>query len=1205
MVWGGTPSALKASTYVAGTTTESGASGWSIGNVGRYGANWATTSSPLVFTLRGQEIATAVPGITTTQSASTVVVEGESSSRSTFTVVLDSQPASPVTVTVTAPAELALDGPDSASAFTASEALSFTTSNWNTAQTVTVRAVDDTVDRPGRSRVEVSYTTSSTDTSYNALTGTAAALRFVDDDPTSVTLAAIDSVLAEGESTTLTITLGRDLEAGESVQVPITLDGTGITTDDYRLRLAFEAGLNTGVSLLTSFPYSQAEPEVHFQGGDATEQTATLFFAAIDDGADERTETLSIGFDTILSNLDRIDRGTEGPEGTTAAGAPISVRIQSIDLAPTLTVSGVPGWITDRSPWTVIFSFSEPVTGFDAADVTVSGGAKGTFTAESGASVYTLVVTPDDGADVVVTVPADAATDGGLNTGPAAELQARAVWVEAENVPVTPLRSESTGPHGVDLSGHRVLVRVQVGTASYTMRLRSAPEPGETVTVTPRSGDTSVVTVSGPVSFTDENWNLPQRVVVTGVSGGWTLVHHAITVGGANYPPTLAVDSLVAGVVQPRRNPGDPNYFPEVTLPEGDPSLMSTFEVWMPRAPTSDVTVTFTAPEGLEIDGPSPGRSFSDTTTAIFTPGNWSAPQTLTLRTTDDEEDSPSRRAVDVRYEVASQDHNFDRQRGIASTFRLADDDPTVVTLAGDTGDLEEGKDTTFTLLLSRALVAGETLPVPLTFGGAATPGLDFKVRCPYPRPKGVTCDGLDTPSPTVTFTGPSAASVTLTLKTLNDGMFEDEGETVEIGLGALDAQSGTGLDGGARGEVTLGTFFIIDPTLTISGLTRPITDRWPRMVIFTFSEKVKEFDANEDVIVDGGTTEGRQVEMAPVAGGPHFDGRIYRLFVTPDGDKDLTVTVRANSVKTVAHRHLVPDRSVAKTVYWDPCGETSADLVSMVQRYYRENRDRENRDYGENWRRVLIAFGVPEPGPAAAPYTAAEARESEKIWEGWRPVRKELERLEACNGDDPPAAQQDSPALPEMTISGNGPVTEGAGAVFTVRRTGDASAALTVLLSVSEDEIDGQDFVAADDEGDRQVIIEAGQTEVTYTVPTTDDGTDEPDGTVTVTLTPGTGYTVPTARDSADTPEGTGDTMGTASVSVMDNDGTPNSTFVPDAQLVADIRQWRAETQHGQAHIDRWTRVLIALGVETGTLAPMSSTEAQTYAAPGGANYL
>ena len=96
---------------------------------------------------------------------------------------------------------------------------------------------------------------------------------------------------------------------------------------------------------------------------------------------------------------------------------------------------------------------------------------------------------------------------------------------------------------------------------------------------------------------------------------------------------------------------------------------------------------------------------------------------------------------------------------------------------------------------------------------------------------------------------------------------------------------------------------------------------------------------------------------------------------------------------------------------------------------------------------------------------------------------------LAITDDDDAPSA------LPVVTVSGDGPVTEGAGAVFTVSRTGDAAVALTVLLTVSEDETEGRDFVAADDEGNKQVVIRAGSATAAFTAPTTGDATDEPDG--------------------------------------------------------------------------------------------------------------
>ena len=78
--------------------------------------------------------------------------------------------------------------------------------------------------------------------------------------------------------------------------------------------------------------------------------------------------------------------------------------------------------------------------------------------------------------------------------------------------------------------------------------------------------------------------------------------------------------------------------------------------------------------------------------------------------------------------------------------------------------------------------------------------------------------------------------------------------------------------------------------------------------------------------------------------------------------------------------------------------------LVETVRDYWQSNLNKPNK--GENWRRVLIAFGV-EPDDGAGPFTVAEALEGEKIWSGWRPVREELERL-AGGEREPIAAERD-----------------------------------------------------------------------------------------------------------------------------------------------------------------------------------------------------
>ena len=108
--------------------------------------------------------------------------------------------------------------------------------------------------------------------------------------------------------------------------------------------------------------------------------------------------------------------------------------------APTLAITGVPEAINATDAFTATFTFSEDVTGFVTGDVTVTGGSKGAF-AGSGKS-YTLLVTPTGSQDVVVTVAADAATDG-ANLGPAQAVAATARW--DTTAPAAPTFSPENG----------------------------------------------------------------------------------------------------------------------------------------------------------------------------------------------------------------------------------------------------------------------------------------------------------------------------------------------------------------------------------------------------------------------------------------------------------------------------------------------------------------------------------------------------------------------------------------------------------------------------------------------------------------------------------------------------------------------------------------------------------------------------------------
>ena len=113
--------------------------------------------------------------------------------------------------------------------------------------------------------------------------------------------------------------------------------------------------------------------------------------------------TVALGFASGRNIRDRAGNALS------TAGTPVpDDRTFLIDnAAPTVTVSGVP--IRTTGAFTVTVAFSEPMTGFDASDVSVSGGTKGAFVETLADRTWTLAITPS--ADYSVSVGAGAAAD--------------------------------------------------------------------------------------------------------------------------------------------------------------------------------------------------------------------------------------------------------------------------------------------------------------------------------------------------------------------------------------------------------------------------------------------------------------------------------------------------------------------------------------------------------------------------------------------------------------------------------------------------------------------------------------------------------------------------------------------------------------------------------------------------------------------------
>ena len=184
-----------------------------------------------------------------------------------------------------------------------------------------------------------------------------------------------------------------------------------------------------------------------------------------------------------------------------------------------------------------------------------------------------------------------------------------------------------------------------------------------------------------------------------------------------------------------------------------------------------------------------------------------------------------------------------------------------------------------------------------------------------------------------------------------------------------------------------------------------------------------------------------------------------------------------------------------------DPWGGARADLLEMFTRSYRTMQ-------------------------GADTYTTADikarADKQEPNWQGigpnplWQKIYAELDRLETCRAAPPP------PPDPEVSVTAGPGVTEGGSASFTVTADPAPAAPLAVSVTVAQT----GDYAAAGTMGTKTVTIPTSGSRA-FTVATVNDGADEADGSVAVTVNAGSGYTVSSSQASA-------------SVAVSDDDDPP-----------------------------------------------------------------
>ncbi len=560
-------------------------------------------------------------GVTVAPEALSVTENGSA----TYAVALDSEPTDEVTVTVSVPAnsELSVDKPS----------LTFTTGNWNTAQTMTVSADDDD-DAVADDVVTIGHSASGGD--YNNESASVEVTIVEDDTPT---LSIADRRAAESDGTIgFSVTLS--IESSEQVTVDyVTSNGTG-------------AGAATAGE-----DYTARSATLHFPANSTTPQTISI--PITDDSVDEEEETFTV----TLSNASNAALAG-GQETLEAAGTiedddatPTAVRL-SVDPEKMSEGAGA----TDVAVTATLEGDSRLPGDTDVA-VTVSDGTAGSADYTATEAMVRIPAGEQSGTGTVRLTPVDDTLDEDDETvvvnGSAGTLTVSSATLTIEDDDATP---------GLSI-GEDVSV-AEGGTATFTVTLGAAI--GREVTVdwatsdgTATAGEDYAAVTDGRITFSPGG-ALSQTIGVT-VSDD--------QVDEANETFTVALSNAVNAQVETGKESAtgtieDDDERGVTVAPEAlsvTENSSATYTVALDSEPTAEVTVGVAVPPNSELS--------VDKTTLRFTADNWNTAQQIEVSAADDD-DAVADAAATVGHSASGGDYNG--QTAEVEVTIVEDDTPTL-----------------------------------------------------------------------------------------------------------------------------------------------------------------------------------------------------------------------------------------------------------------------------------------------------------------------------------------------------------------------------------------------------------------------------------------------------------------------------------------------------------------------------------------------
>ncbi len=1052
----------------------------------------------------------------------------------------------------------------------------------------------------------------------------AATVLIIDDEPIQVTLDASRKIILEGgEDSIITLTLNRPLQTGEALTVPVTVTGDADQGTDYTLTETAAAGVTyTGVGT--------ANATVSFAPSTAT--TATLTLNAPDDStieADIEAVTVTIG-DLSFTKTD-----TRNPDPVTQ-GSPVNLylfdpsnHVQWITLTPQGIDEHQDFYIGEENAGTLQVSLDSAPTAQVTAQVTISTGSSHA-TISGGPLTFSPTDYTDEAISILGTPDSDtneldtviirftlSSTDERYN----GKTYDKTVQIVDNDTPIT---IRLTGPPSVNItegnqiyriyftSSRRIPFRIPTQTLSLGFTItagnfiiipqNSDPEPadhdiewkveqmqiGENrgyieietkddnkveqdaaatatlslignlpgITIDPAHNilaikhiddDSLHITINKQKQylFISRKRDFPltiepktksgsdsevltmeadaQKITFPDLDALQYIVVRTPNGFATTRPDLYQVEPTIPRIILLSHNDPVPS-IPEIRIrtdggiTEGS---SATFTLSASPVPTADlpVTVSITASGNY-------GITAGSQTVTIPTSGT----ATLTIPANGDQVDEPDG-SVTVTV-TAGSGYTISSTQGTATTT-IADDDgvtPSIPEIRIRTdGGITEGSSATFTLSASPVPTADLPVTVSITASGnyGITAGSQT-VTIPTSGTATLTIpangDQVDEPdgSVTVTVTAGSGYTISSTQGTATTTIADDDGVTPSI------PEIRIRTDGG----ITEGS----SATFTLSASPVPTADL-PVTVSITASGNY-------------GITAGSQTVTIPTSG-------TATLTIPANGDQvdepdgSVTVTVTAGSGYTISST-----QGTATTTIADDDGVTPS---------IPEIRIRTDGGITEGSSATFTLSASPVPTADLPVTVSITASGNYGITAGSQtvtiPTSGTATLTIPANGDqvDEPdgsvtvtvtagsgytisstqgtatttIADDDgvTPSIPEIRIRTDGGITEGSSATFTLSASPVPTADLPVTVSITAS---GNYGITA---GSQTVTIPTSGT-ATLTIPANGDQVDEPDGSVTVTVTAGSGYTISS-------------TQGTATTTIADDDGVTPS--IPEIRIRTD----------------------------------------------------